>query len=97
MNSFDDLVPECLGHAGVVYEHVLVGPYTVIFKLQCLCEVVCVSTSENRSSIILIIAFQIKIAFFELINFVTKSLRSIIKQMVDNVKAIKSMKYQVYI
>jgi len=23
MNSFDDLVPECLGHAGVVYEHVL--------------------------------------------------------------------------
>ena len=25
MNSFDDLTPDCLGHAGVVYEHVLVG------------------------------------------------------------------------
>ena len=25
MNSFDDLVPECLGEAGVVYEHVLVS------------------------------------------------------------------------
>ena len=24
MNSFDDLTPECLGHAGLVYEHVLV-------------------------------------------------------------------------
>ena len=24
MNSFDDLSPDCLGHAGVVYEHVLV-------------------------------------------------------------------------
>lgn len=25
MNSFDDLTPECLGHAGLVYEHVLVS------------------------------------------------------------------------
>ena len=25
MNSFDDLDPECLGFAGAVYEHVLVG------------------------------------------------------------------------
>ena len=25
MNSFDDLAPECLGKAGLVYEHVLVG------------------------------------------------------------------------
>lgn len=25
MNSFDDLDPECLGFAGVVYEHVLVS------------------------------------------------------------------------
>ena len=24
MNSLDDLTPECLGHAGLVYEHVLV-------------------------------------------------------------------------
>lgn len=24
MNSFDDLTSECLGHAGLVYEHVLV-------------------------------------------------------------------------
>lgn len=24
MNSFDDLTPECLGKAGLVYEHVLV-------------------------------------------------------------------------
>ena len=27
MNSFDDLTPECLGHAGLVYEHVLVSIY----------------------------------------------------------------------
>jgi len=25
MNSFDDLTPECLGQAGLVYEHVLVS------------------------------------------------------------------------
>ena len=25
MNSIDDLTPECLGYAGVVYEHVLVS------------------------------------------------------------------------
>ena len=25
MNSFDDLTPDCLGHAGLVYEHVLVS------------------------------------------------------------------------
>lgn len=25
MNSFDDLAPECLGQAGLVYEHVLVS------------------------------------------------------------------------
>ena len=25
MNSFDDLEPECLGKAGLVYEHVLVS------------------------------------------------------------------------
>ena len=24
MNSFDDLTDDCLGHAGLVYEHVLV-------------------------------------------------------------------------
>ncbi len=29
MNSFDDLTPDCLGHAGVVYEHVLVSPTPV--------------------------------------------------------------------
>ena len=31
MNSFDDLTPECLGHAGLVYEHVLVRIFTVLF------------------------------------------------------------------
>ena len=25
MNSVDDLTPECLGHAGLVYEHTLVS------------------------------------------------------------------------
>ena len=25
MNSVDELTPDCLGHAGLVYEHVLVG------------------------------------------------------------------------
>ena len=25
MNSFDDLAPDCLGKAGLVYEHVLVS------------------------------------------------------------------------
>lgn len=29
MNSFDDLTPECLGHAGLVYEHVLVRMWNV--------------------------------------------------------------------
>lgn len=27
MNSVDDLTPECLGHAGLVYEHTLVSNY----------------------------------------------------------------------
>ena len=30
MNSFDDLTPECLGHAGLVYEHVLVRILTFL-------------------------------------------------------------------
>lgn len=29
MNSADDLTPECLGHAGLVYEHTLVGLYFI--------------------------------------------------------------------
>ena len=28
MNSLDDLTPECLGYAGLVYEHVLVSSST---------------------------------------------------------------------
>ena len=31
MNSFDDLLPEYLGEAGVVYEHVLVSSVTAVF------------------------------------------------------------------
>lgn len=35
MNSFDDLTPECLGHAGLVYEHVLgESKYTFIEELK---------------------------------------------------------------
>lgn len=35
MNSFDDLTPECLGHAGLVYEHVLgENKYTFIEELK---------------------------------------------------------------
>ena len=30
VNSFDDLTPECLGEAGLVYEHVLVS-HAVLF------------------------------------------------------------------
>ena len=30
MNSFEDLTPECLGHAGLVYEHVLVSVQTMM-------------------------------------------------------------------
>ena len=29
MNSVDELTPDCLGHAGLVYEHVLVCCYAV--------------------------------------------------------------------
>ena len=32
MNSFDDLTPECLGHAGLVYEHVLVRIFIIWVK-----------------------------------------------------------------
>ena len=32
MNSFDDLMPECLGHAGLVYEHVLVRIFIIWVK-----------------------------------------------------------------
>ena len=31
MNSFDDLGADCLGHAGLVYEHVLVCNFSLIF------------------------------------------------------------------
>ena len=31
MNSFDDLAPDCLGKAGLVYEHVLVSTVVHIF------------------------------------------------------------------
>lgn len=35
MNSFDDLTPECLGYAGVVYEHVLgENKYTFVEELK---------------------------------------------------------------
>lgn len=30
MNSFEDLSPECLGQAGLVYEHVLVNKLNVL-------------------------------------------------------------------
>jgi hypothetical protein len=33
MNSFDDLAPDCLGKAGLVYEHVLVS--TVVHVYIC--------------------------------------------------------------
>ena len=60
MNSFDDLVPECLGHAGVVYEHVLVGPSVLICKLQRLREITCVVISENHPLLIIKVTSPIK-------------------------------------
>ena len=33
-NSFDDLTPECLGHAGLVYEHVLVRKCCGVIKTR---------------------------------------------------------------
>jgi len=30
VNSFDELVPECLGEAGLVYEHVLVSTTALV-------------------------------------------------------------------
>ena len=33
MNSFDDLTSDCLGHAGLVYEHVLVKEKNSYHKL----------------------------------------------------------------
>ena len=43
MNSVDDLTEECLGYAGLVYEHVLVsvnqGDYRIIlFPAKCLLD-----------------------------------------------------------
>lgn len=32
MNSFEDLSAECLGHAGLVYEHVLVNKLNILFN-----------------------------------------------------------------
>lgn len=35
MNSFDDLAPDCLGKAGLVYEHVLVSTVVHIHVFCC--------------------------------------------------------------
>ena len=34
MNSFDDLAPDCLGKAGLVYEHVLVSTVVHYFAVM---------------------------------------------------------------
>ncbi len=39
MNSFDDLAPDCLGKAGLVYEHVLVSTVVHVYILL-LCQLV---------------------------------------------------------
>lgn len=49
MNSFDDLTPECLGHAGLVYEHVLVRMY-ISFMLLCMARVHLTSLSFFSSA-----------------------------------------------
>lgn len=38
MNSVDDLTPECLGHAGLVYEHTLVSLTSLHPSASSLCE-----------------------------------------------------------
>lgn len=39
MNSVDDLTPECLGHAGLVYEHTLVRICLKNKLAVCICKV----------------------------------------------------------
>ena len=39
MNSFDDLTSECLGHAGLVYEHVLVRMLLSLYQSVCLVKI----------------------------------------------------------
>ena len=64
MNSFDDLTSECLGHAGLVYEHVLVR--TTLKKNKkytCLCHfiplfIICLSTSGK------VMFFSVKMFLF---------------------------------
>lgn len=53
MNSFDDLTPECLGHAGLVYEHVLgEDKYTFIEEVHNPRSVTIVIKGPNKHTLI---------------------------------------------
>jgi len=53
MNSFDDLTPECLGYAGVVYEHALGDEkYTFIEELKNPLSVTILIKGPNKHSIV---------------------------------------------
>jgi len=61
MNSVDDLTPECLGYAGVVYEHVLgEEKYTFVEELKNPLSVTILIKGPNKHSIV-----QAKDAIFD--------------------------------
>ena len=51
MNSLDKLEPDCLGYAGVVYEHVLVGVWVLVATGDVFTGSVCMCACRERTSI----------------------------------------------
>ena len=59
MNSFDDLTSECLGHAGLVYEHVLVRMLLSLYQSVCLVKIkIFFSVSFILLFLVLFFSFQ---------------------------------------
>ena len=57
MNSFDDLTPECLGHAGLVYEHVLVRMLLSLYQSVCPVKMYMLVFSVSFSLLFLVLVF----------------------------------------
>uniref|UniRef100_H0XWL0 Chaperonin containing TCP1 subunit 6A n=1 Tax=Otolemur garnettii TaxID=30611 RepID=H0XWL0_OTOGA len=51
LNSFDDQNPDCLGHAGLVYEHTLVEEVTFIEKCNNPCSVTLLVKGPNKHTL----------------------------------------------
>lgn len=69
MNSVDDLTPDCLGSAGLVYEHVLVciSPFCVKLALQVQISfkmILCIVSLSTSEDILLLCFFCITAKLF---------------------------------